>query len=216
MKRIMSLILTLTMISLILISCGDREYNENEVREAAGELIADSVLLNDIYFGDGIPYSEDKNTSDGVYYEAIYAYHSKMGFNTIAELRDFTRETFSDSFSDYVFSITLNNVQDGDKAIILSRYYQKFSAADLKTPEAIMVNSTWKPILIDEVDYDLESIKVLGSEGEIVKITVDATVKRSGYDPQKRTIEIDLIEEDDGWRLNTPTYLNYDTTNINK
>ena len=156
MKRIFSLILILTLLLTSLISCGDREYDENEVREAAKELISASALLNDIYFGNGIPYHEDKNTADGVYYEAIYAYHSKMGFNTISELRELTAKTFSDDFCDYLFEIAMNNIEDGDKAILLSRYYQKFSTADLKTPEAIMVNSTWKPILVDEVEYDLD------------------------------------------------------------
>jgi hypothetical protein len=79
-----------------------------------------------------------------------------------------------------------------------------------------MVNSTWKVLLLDDVEYDTDSITVIGSEGETVKVSIEATVKRVGCDPQKRRIEIDLIEEDDGWRLDSPTYLNYDTTNTNK
>ena len=216
MKRIISFILLYSILTLSLISCGDREYNEQEVISAAKILISDSELLNEVYWGKGIPYTEDKNTSDGVYYEALYAYHSKMGFNTVSELRELTAKTFSDDYCIQIYSSVLANVQDGDKAILLARYYQKFSAADLNSPESIMVNTTWKAILTDEVEYDLESIKVLGSEGDKVIITVDATVKRTGYDPQIRTIEVDLIEEDDGWRLDSPTSLKYDTTNTNK
>ena len=48
MKRIFSLILILTLLLTSLISCGDREYDENEVREAAKELISASALLKQV------------------------------------------------------------------------------------------------------------------------------------------------------------------------
>lgn len=214
MKRIISIALVLISL-LTLISCGDREYDENEVKAAAKHLISESALLNEIYWGDGLPYSEDKNTADGVYYEAMYYYHHNLGFDNIAELKAKTAKVFSNGYCANIYSTLLDGIQDGDKAILLSRYYQKYSATDGKTPQAIMVNSTWEQLLVGEVEYDLESIKVIGSEEKFVYVTLNATVKLTGYEPQTREIRVSLIEEEDGWRLDSPTYLNYDTTNIN-
>ncbi len=216
MRKIISFALVVISLLTLLISCGDREYNEEEVKAAAKELIAASALLNKVYWGDGIPYSEDKNTSDGVYYEAVYAQHSSLGFDSIPELKTMTAKVFSNGYCANIYSTMLSGIQDGDSAILLSRYYQKYSASDGKTPESIMVNSTWEQLLFGDVEYDLESIKVIGSEGETVYVTLNATVKLSGYDPQTREIRVSLIEEEDGWRLDSPTYLNHDKTNANK
>jgi hypothetical protein len=44
-------------------------------------------------------------------------------------------------------------------------------------------------------------------------VSISCTVTREGYEPQKRTLEIALIEEEgNGWRIDSPTYLNYDVT----
>ena len=216
MKKLFTVLMIMALSVATLVSCGEsnREYDEAEVKAAAKTLIEASSLLNEVYWGDGIPYNDNKNTSDGVYYEAEYIYHHRLGFDNIAELMELTEKTFSKDYSQSIYSTLLNSIQDGDKAIILSRYYQKYSAADGKTPESIMVNSTWVKIFLDDVTYDYDSIKVIGSEGEKVYVTINATVSRAELDPQVREIRIALVEEDAGWRIDSPTFLNYDTTNL--
>ena len=214
MKKIFLLLLIIAVSVGALASCGEKKYNEDEVKAAAKTLIESSATLNEIYWGDGIPHNDDKSTSDGVYYEAEFVYHHHMGFDNISELQAMTEKTFSKSYSQSIYSTILQSIQDGDKAIILSRYYQKYSAKDGKTPESIMVNSEWKKIFLDDVTYDYESIKVIGSEEETVYVTLNATVQRVGYAPQVREIRVSLVEEDGGWRIDSPTFLNYDTTNL--
>ena len=51
-------------------------------------------------------------------------------------------------------------------------------------------------------------IKVLGAEGEIVYVSVDVEISYDGK-TQKNTIKVGLIEEESGWRLNSPTYASY-------
>jgi len=216
MKRLISSLLLLITFIVALTSC-DVKYDEAEVKAAAKELIEESVLLNDIYWGEGLPHSDDKNTSDGVYYTALESYHYSLGFKTIDELKTLTEKTFSKGFCQtQIYPTILESVQDGDKAIILSRYYQKYGGKNFNVPEYIMVNSTWKKILDSEVEYDYESIVVKGSDEERVYVTLKATVKKDGYDPQTREIEIALVEEDDGWKIDSPTYLNYYHTENNK
>ena len=78
-----------------------------------------------------------------------------------------------------------------------------------------MVNSEWDRIFYGEVEYDYDSIVVIGSEDETVYVKINATVKFEDYEPQTREIRISLVEEKDGWKIDSPTYLNYDKTKIN-
>ena len=213
MKRIVCSLLILIISLLAITSCGEVEYDEAEVKAAARELIEDSKILNDIYWGDGIMYYEDKNTSDGVYYRALETHHYVLGFKTIDELKTMTQKTFSSGYCANIYSTILTSVQDGDKAIILSRYYQKYNVKDGVTPEYIMVNSSWTKILYGEVTYDYDSIKVTGSEDETVFVTVNATVTLDDLEPQTREIRVSLVKEDAGWRIDSPTYLNYVKSN---
>ena len=215
MKKIVLLILSLLLLTACLTSCGDIEYDEAEVKAAAKELIEDSAVLNDILWGTGLPYYEDKNTSDGSYYRAIESYHYALGFKTIDELKELVAKTFTEEYCNSIYSTVLSGIQDGDDTVITSRYYQKVSSID-GTPEYIMVNSIWDRLLFGKVEYDYESLKVEGADGRRVYVTVNATVTEEGLAPQTREIRIALLEEDNGWRINNPTYLTYDKTNLNK
>ncbi|MBO5879699.1 MAG: hypothetical protein J6Q68_04035 [Clostridia bacterium] len=215
MKKIILAITVFIMTAGLLISCGNREYDEAEVSAAAKSLISDAVILNEIYWGDGIPYSDDRGLSDGVYFPSLYLSEQKYGFETVEELKEKTRKVFSEEFCETVFSTVLSSINDGNE-MFLSRYYQKYSVIDGVTPEYIMVNSDWNKVFTSTVEYDFDSIKVIGSEKQTVFVTIDCTVTKSGYDPQKRTLTISLIEEEDGWKLDSPTFVNYDITKVNK
>lgn len=213
MKRILSLILVISLSLLSLVSCGDRKYDEAEVKAAARALISDSEILNEIFWGSGIPYIDDKNTSDGVYYEAYYAYHKNLGVETLEDLKTLAGKTFSEDQCSLIESTILSSVTVGDEVYSLARYYQKVSVLnDKEIPECIMVNTDWDNLLIGEAVYDLDSIEVIGSEDETVYVTVNATVTYEDYTPQTRTIRVSLVEEDAGWRLDSPTYISYDLT----
>ncbi len=212
MKKIISILLVLSLSLLALVSCGDRKYDEAEVKAVARTLISDSVILNDIFWGSGLPYTDDLNTSDGVYFEAYYYYHKNLGFETLDELMTIAEKTFSEKQCSLIESTILSSVTVEEEVYSLARYYQKLSAKDNKTPQCIMVNTTWQNLLIGKAEYDLDSIEVIGSEKKIVYVTVDATVTYENYEPQKRNIRVALIEEDAGWRIDSPTYISYNLT----
>ena len=52
-------------------------------------------------------------------------------------------------------------------------------------------------------------MRVSDVKKEKVFVTVDATVTGSGGESQHTEIIITLIEEDNGWRIDNPTYANY-------
>lgn len=209
MKKIISLLLIMTA-ALSLFSCEkNREYNEGEVAVAARELIPKTADLNIIYWGAGIGYVKNDSTSVGYYYEADPFSLIKYGITTVDDLKEMTRAVFSDSYSSNIFDTKLTSVQDGDEIISYARYYQNYSDAENREPDRIMVYSRAVVLLSDDVTYLPETIKVLYSKKQTVFVSIEASVKR-GDKTQTRTITVGLVEEEDGWRIDTPTYISYD------
>ena len=205
--RIIALMLALLTTLLALLSC-DRSYDEEEVKAAAEELVLLSVPLNEIYYGKGIEYKSDLSTSDGNYFEASYTSLKKFGIETIDDLVNMTTRVYTSDYSNDIFETKIGGVYSGEGSFELSRYYQK---KDPLTGEniCIMVYSLAKVYLEDEVDYDFSAMTVLGSKGERVFVEIPYTVKTKDGKTQKNSIKIGLIEEECGWRLDSPTYAKY-------
>lgn len=200
MKRIFSLLLAVVIL-LSLLSCGgdkNRSYDEAEVKSAAEDLIKKSERLNEIFWGEGIPYVEEYGYTG--YYPADPIYLMKHGFFTVEDLKNDAEKVFS---TDYCISIQTSvfSSSAGDFGMTgYTRYYQG--------TDTIMVYKKYKPLLTDIVEYDYSNISVLGSKGEIVIINIPIKVTRGDLS-QDRVIKINLIEENDGWRLDSPTYASY-------
>jgi hypothetical protein len=103
MKKIFSFVLILTL-TLSLFSCGEIEYDENEVKAQSAELIKKSAVLNEIYWGKGIDYVYNLNFSDGSYFMADDLSLYKYGIKTISDLEVLTRATFSEKYCHFVCS----------------------------------------------------------------------------------------------------------------
>lgn len=210
MKKIFSLLLVLVL-SFSLFSCKEknRTYDEGEVKAAAADLIERSKVLNLVYWGTGIEYVENDNTSNGYYYEANILHLEKLGFKTIEELRTMTLGVFSAEYSEIIFASSLSSVSDEDGIHSLARYYQKYLDKEMKEPDTIMVYSRAKVLLTDEVVYLYETLEVEGSVGEVVYVNLKVSVTRDEK-TQIRSIRVGLIEQENGWRLNDATYITYD------
>ena len=201
-------ILLLITVSLLpsLISC-NRRYDEEEVLTSAKELLTVAEVLNEIYYGRGIQYVTTGNI-DGYYYEADPMHLKYLGFYTVEELKNKTLETFTRGYANQIFATKLSAIEDETGIQQMIRYYQKYDGENLLTPVCIMVYSMAPVSLKDEIIYDYSSLRVAGVSGQTVSVEVDATVT-SGEKIQTVTIKIDLIEEDNGWRIDNPCYANY-------
>lgn len=210
MRKIASIILLLAIISTALISCeSNRSYDEDAVLSEAAYLIEKSERINEIFYGEGIPYDKNESYSNGAYYPADQNYMDGCDFKTVEELEKRLREVYSKGLSDIIVDTKLSSTGNETGILGYARYYQKYVSLDDKTPECIMVYSQADILLDCEVVYDYSSIKVLGSKGEFVIVEISATVTNPEGDSQKRTIKVNLIEEESGWKLDTPTYLRY-------
>ena len=190
----------------------NREYNEEEVIAAARDLIEKSVLLSEIYFGDGIPYIDDENDTSN-YRPADTAYLETIGVKYIEDLKNLTRGVFSRGESEFLFSRFLDRL-DSDEFVGLAHYIASYEGeGDEKTETGILVyKNREKNALVrkeESTTHDYNTISVIGSEGERVKISIISTVMCDDGKSCQLTNEIYLIEQEDGWRLDSQTKCAY-------
>ena len=222
--KIKAFILTVAIIfsAFTLASCEkkvkDREYNEQEVIAAAKELIKKSEKLNEIYYGHGIECdTSDENNANGYYYPADILSCEKFGIHTINELKAFTRECFTVTQSDLMINNTLSPIRDTNGDIIhFARYYQEYNTLDTSEEKCIMVYSEYEPLLTDKVEYLYDTVRVHDVEGEIITVAIDVKVEKVDNGVLQRlqmatTIYVNLLEESNGFRIDSPTYVKFNT-----
>ncbi len=199
MKRLVILVLAA---ALLLVGCGtdNREYDEDEVKIAAARLIKQSQELNDIFWGTGIAYIEDGGYKNGYYYPADPVALRDLGYETVEDILVETAKVFSAAYTESI-AASVFSAKVGDYSMMgYTRYYQEI--------DVIMVYTIYEPLLKDEVEYMYDQITVLGSEAEKVIVEIPIKVTR-GELSQTRNITVDLVEEENGWRIDSPTYASY-------
>lgn len=212
-KKILKCILYFTLILATVVpvlnftSC-NRKYDEGEVIAAATDLLKKSEVLNVVLFGEGI--SPGGSNQSGAYREADFLHLNKLGFTTISELEAMIRETFTAEYSDYVVSTVLSPIKVDGVMYSNTRYYQLYADEMTKTdPVCIMVHTEYEYIFTDTVVYDYSTIKVNGVKKKTLYISVMANVTNKNGDSQDVEVEFELIEQNNGWRINTGTFVNY-------
>lgn len=202
------LLCILTVGTLGLTSC-NRSYDSDEVIEAAEELLKKAEVLNEIYYGDGIAVMKPGH-SNGAYYQADPTHLYILGIETLADLVVMTESTFSKRYSLSLFNSTLSMVHDGDNIVTMARYYQKYEDdLDTQDPVCIMVYEAYEPLFTSDMTFDYSTLCDIGANGDYVNLTVEAEVMDRDGRVQRATVELSLIEESSGWRIDNPTWVNY-------
>lgn len=186
----------------------DREYNEAEVIEAAKNLIKKSEKINDIFYGSGIACDfSDTNNANGNYYPAEILSCEKFGVNNVEDIKRLTKECFTKSQSEYMIKNTLGSITDSNGDVIyFARYYQEYDSLNRNEEKCIMVYSKYEPFLIDTVEYLYDTLKVFDVEGEIITVEIEVKVTSKSGNVQQKKIKVNLLEEENGFRLDSPTY----------
>ena len=194
----------------------NREYDEAEVSLAARNLLEKSIFINEIFWYDGIPTGENQ---DGItlkaYKRVDKTYLESKGITLFDDIKKLTRGVFSESKSEDLFRIFLAGSND-ESFTGVSHYIPEY-LIDTETGErkeiGILVNNKRAEDSLvnigEKTEYDYDSIKVIASEGERVKIEVRCTVTTSDGKTQTRTESMYLIEEDDGWKLDSFSKIAY-------
>ena len=218
-SKLLSLLLCIFLIGAVLVSCNgdkgktDREYDEAEVCAAARVLIEKSKILNEIYYGAGIPYKEPIKEdaeidvymlADPAYLSALYEDH---GIKDIETLKEKTKEVFSKTGSASVISAFLQNTTGINGMAGYARYYMAKENVDLGTQAGLMVRTNAKNYYENtaSVEYIYDGMHVSAVDGAY--LTVSLKVKTTGKDGTENTrdMAVKLIEEENGYRLSGST-----------
>ena len=209
MKRIISLILILATL-LTISACGEnnRDYDEAEVIAAAEKLIYKAARLNDILWGEGLYYVEDTAYDNGDYSPADY----NAEYTRLDDLISDCARVYSTDYMNIIESTVFSSYFGDTGVNSYARYYQESST------EPIMVKRDYNNILTAKNEYYYSTLEALRSEGDIVIVKIKVKITYEEKDElgkvintltQEREREIELVEEADGWRIDSPCYSNY-------
>lgn len=206
-KRIAAALLIL----LTLTSCGGGVHSEEEIRTVLDELLPKSFELNEIYFGEGLPMSNDKAMVEQFYgmfdsdVEAIN-YHPvdvSCGYTTETDIREATLEVFTADYAEYLFgrafsgiSATFNEGEEQEytSTAVYAMYIEQDGILTVRInldEEAIPLGRT----------YDLDGMELTENEENFVIAKIPTEMDGRALD-----VELRLVKTPDGWRLDSPTY----------
>lgn len=203
-KRALVIFLSLTLFLLSLVGCGEDSLSKEEEQElfdAIQELVEESRVLNEIYFGEGIPVLET-GKSVGVYKECNQMILAEWGFDSIDDIKSKTRSIYTESMSSWLSSYAFLSITSG-AAVVGARYYEDEDGT-------LMVSTNADVLLRDDVTYDYSTLEIVSQRNGIVALSMDATVTNAQGKTQTREISLEAEREGSKWKLNSPTYLVYD------
>jgi len=117
MKKHILIPVTLALSALLLSSCGSK-YDPAELKTALDTLLPPSFELNEIYFGEGLPATDDQAVIDRLY--GTFAanvkslnYHpvaADCGYSSIEEIMTATEEVFTPEYSAYLYELAFAGI----------------------------------------------------------------------------------------------------------
>ena len=206
-KRIAAALLIL----LTLTSCGGGVPSEEENRTVLDELLPKSFELNEIYFGEGLPMSNDKAMVEQFYgmfdsdVEAIN-YHPvdvSCGYTTETDIREATLEVFTADYAEYLFgrafsgiSATFNEGEEQEytSTAVYAMYIEQDGILTVR------INLDEEAIPLGRM-YDLDGMELTENEENFVIAKIPTEMDGRALD-----VELRLVLTPDGWRLDSPTY----------
>ena len=121
-RKLSILILSCVLLLPGLFSCGRVEYTDEELLAAAKELIPQSLELNEIYFGEGLPISDDRETVERFYAAFNKAVDSDVkslnyhpvakdcGYESIDDIKSATALVFSPDYCNYLYELAFSGI----------------------------------------------------------------------------------------------------------
>ena len=214
MKKIHSfLLLSLLLLSLALSLSSCAKLDTTGLLDAAPDLIARSAKLNEIYYGEGIPYDEN-TTPIGKYYEADKAYLAEAGFSTVTQLKEQTASVFSEEYSNILFSTNLAGFAVDGSGYTYARYASSQAEALRDEKETILVyvgEGNQNPYLLGDSTYDYTTLSIAKVGRDYAELTLSVytvypvcEIYPEGYETTV-TMTVRFVYEN-GWRIDSPTY----------
>ena len=209
MKKVISVILTLILISTLAFSmqsCKSVMFSEppelSEVRERFIYLIEESKELNTVLFGEGLPvYRDGEELAERkmVYYNNntgnYYLVNEKSPFLTVDSIKMSIERIYSKEYSADIYESAFDGIMTGAASAYI-RFYDNGSN--------LCQNKNASVFNITERIYDYSSMTMVEpSSGDYVNIEIDSyTVD----DPTVQRLKLSFIFQNNNWYLDSPSY----------
>jgi len=196
MKKITRIMAMILLSILFLTACGGvygpGAPTEEEIREFATALVEKSYAINEIYFGEGLPYDDSAFTGEVTEFTYL-SVPADCPYQTEADLKAATEEVYSDAYSAYLYEIFLTGYSDEDAGTIYARYIENYGV--------LTVSVSYEGMTLART-YDFDTMEVVSADSKYVTVTVDSLVDGK----PDVNVQLQFVNEGDGYRLDSPTY----------
>ncbi len=190
-KRI-SLIILAAIMMLSLVSCS--AHSDEEIIEAAKALIEKSYVINEIYYGKGLPITEEDSLGFASNYAIV---DTSCGFATVDDIKKATAEVYASDYCEHLYLLAFEGLSTEDQESVS---YARF--IDDYTDKLTMLKEIAETGADLNRTYDFSTITVEKCVRNMASIKVMSLVNGK----EDKELTINLILEDGQWKLNTPTY----------
>ena len=199
MKRILSFFL-MALLLFSLASCGGSGLSDDEIRDVYADLIEQSYLLNDVYYGDGLPFVNDPETMATLAGAISRFSYMPVDKNALlqseAEIREATLAVFTQSMCDHLFTLAFEGMStDDEETVVYARYIEM---EDILT---VRIDLADEALPLGRV-YDMDTMDILNQSGNRIVASFATSVDGE----PSVNVKLTLVRTADGWRLDSPTY----------
>ena len=193
-------------------ACSRAKHTPDELRPVLADLLPRAAEINEIYFGAGLPTTQDVDVVRAFYetfdtdVESISytPVDPACGYETVDDIKAATLAVFSPEYAAFLFERAFNGISDlFDEGLETEHRTTAVYAMYLEESGYLTkrVNLREDAIPLGRT-YDLDSITVIRENESGVEVRL-----KSFFDGEPSVeVNIWLVETADGWRLDSPTY----------
>ena len=203
-QRIACLLLSLSLLLGLLASCGRRSQPPalDDVYDEIVALIEASHAVNDAVFGRGLPVYEigsDYAVQNGLYQDTDYASYQYVSaaspYRSISELTDALLAVYSEEYVESLRTVLFDGLVVGSKVV----------RAQLSESSGELMQSTdYEPLYTHHHIYDYSTMRMVKpSNASYITVELESRLE---HEEQTMTVQLGLALDENGWRLDTPTF----------
>lgn len=177
-------------------SCGKEKMTTEELKKVLPDLVENSVVLNEIYFGEGFPPTseagKDANVSGYYYVDCDF-----LGFYSITEIKEATEKIFTPEYAALLYQTAFDGFATDD-TIVTARY--------IEGELGLMQSMHSTVYALPARSYDYSTLQITKGGTDRARITVETVA-----DGDRSTVELIIVRTtaENGeytYRLDSPTY----------
>ena len=201
MKKI-ALFLSAVLLLTLLVGCSAAP-DEAFILESVTSLVEASYEVNDIFFGEGLPAiarDSDFAIENYVYYMDYYDNYDYLTadcpYTHTDQIKALAETVYSEDYLSSIYETMFVGLADETAGMLYARY--------LDTEEGLRKSNIHSPMIEKKRVYDYSTMTIVKpTNGRFINVEIDTHLEGEA---DILRIRLTLVREDDGWRLDTPTY----------